>query len=100
MFIFTNSSACSAAFFLFTRLFHSQNIRFVCVRTPPLLWGDQTTKEKVAIKKITKNHLQPHDHDALKSEVALLKECAGQANVLAYKDFFEEVHIPSKERIK
>ena len=50
----------------------------------------QSTKEKVAIKKITKNHLKPHDHDALKSEVALLKECAGQANVLAFKDFFEE----------
>lgn len=63
---------------------------------PPLpsLPAEQTTKEKVAIKKITKNHLQPHDHDALKSEVALLKECAGQANVLAYKDFFEEVKPP------
>lgn len=48
------------------------------------------TGEKVAIKKITKSRLQPHDHKALKSEVAILKECSGQPHVLKYLDFYDE----------
>lgn len=51
---------------------------------------DSRTGEKVAIKKITKSRLQPHDHKALKSEVAILKECGGQPNVLKYVDFYDE----------
>jgi hypothetical protein len=44
----------------------------------------------VAVKRITKANLRPHDHDALKNEVAILNECKGQANILAFVDFFDE----------
>ncbi len=33
---------------------------------------DKRSKQNVAVKRITKSNLQPHDHDALKNEVCQL----------------------------
>jgi len=46
--------------------------------------------ETVAIKKIEKRRLQPHDHKALEQEVAILRECRGQPHVLSFQDFYDE----------
>ena len=51
---------------------------------------DKKTNEIVAIKKIDKKNLQPHDHDALVNEVSLLSACKGQANILSFLNFYEE----------
>ena len=48
------------------------------------------SQEIVAIKKIDKKNLQPHDHDALQNEVSLLNECKGQSNILSILGFYEE----------
>mmetsp|Transcript_6838 Transcript_6838/g.8275 ORF Transcript_6838/g.8275 Transcript_6838/m.8275 type:complete len:364 (+) Transcript_6838:20-1111(+) len=51
---------------------------------------DQKTNAIVAVKKITKANLQPHDHDALKNEVSLLAECKGHPHILSFLEFYEE----------
>lgn len=50
----------------------------------------KATNKKVAIKKIEKKRLQPHDHKALESEVAILQKCKGQAHILDFMDFYDE----------
>jgi serine/threonine protein kinase len=53
------------------------------------LGTNNVTNEPVAVKKITKSNLQSYDHDALKDEVALLKQC-DYHNIIHYKAFFDE----------
>jgi len=51
---------------------------------------DKKTKEDVAVKKITKANLQPHDHDALKNEVDILHGVKDHANILGFIEYFED----------
>ena len=54
---------------------------------------NKKTDEIVAIKKIDKGNLQPHDHAALANEVSLLNECKGQSNILSFLGFYEEANF-------
>ncbi len=55
--------------------------------------ASQNSKANVAVKRINKSALQPHDHAALKNEVGILAECKGQSNVLTYLGFYEDAHF-------